>query len=728
MSLDQAARELVALMDILIACAGVVLAAAAVLLAAAAVRRLRAPRPVTYAIAVPPGPAPAPELLFTHLHSLLRPAGWLSPAPEILVAAIASSEGLRLVVSLPERSRSSLGASLDALWPGAKLLKAEGLARPSAKHLWHPTVVGTQRLAAIASAAPAFVRSLTRVSPGEQLCFEITLRRETGRPSLRLGLVRNQIARAPHQRTAQTRRHVPGPLFDTCVVVSARAATTPRARTLVRDLMPSVEALCTGTGVELERRRGFVGDGVSTAGSLAPSDLAFLFPLVALAAATRTPAWEANEGERLIGRCSAGGRDADVRISLAASRHHLHVLGPTGTGKSTLLLNLVIQDIDAGRGCAVLDPKGDLVHELLSRIPRRRISDVVYVGPEEGTRVVGINPLSLGPDEDPHLACENVLSIFKRIYEENWGPRTDDVLKSCLLTLVAVPGSTIAHIPALLAEPALRKKYLAHLDDEIGVGGFWRWYERISEGKRLEVTAPLQNKLRDVLVRPRLRRLLCQSRSTVDLRRVIDGGGILLADLGAGRWGESASALAGSFLVARLWQAALSRQALPEERRRDFLLYVDEFHSFMGIGGPFADALAQARGLRLSLTIANQHLGQLPREIRDAASANARSKVVFRCAAGEAATLAADLSPVDAEALIRLRPFEAAVRLPSMTEATTVRTLPSSRPPADAADARDVLAASASRFGRDIASIDSALREVLAMPGDTHETSRQRTA
>src|SRR5207244_1201039 len=157
-------------------------------------------------------------------------------------------------------------------------------------------------------------------------------------------------------------------------------------------------------------------------------------------------------------------------------------------------------------------------------------------------RAVGINPLSLGPDEDPHLVAENVLSIFKRIYEENWGPRTDDVLKSCLLTLVATRGSTIAHIPALLADEEVRRRYRAHIDDDLGVGAFWRWYERISEARRLDITAPLQNKLRDVLVRPRLRRLLCQTRSTVDLRHLIDTGGILLADLGSGRWGESAAA------------------------------------------------------------------------------------------------------------------------------------------------------------------------------------------
>jgi hypothetical protein len=205
-------------------------------------------------------------------------------------------------------------------------------------------------------------------------------------------------------------------------------------------------------------------------------------------------------------------------------------------------------------------------------------------------------------------------------------------------------------------------------------------------------------------------------------------GGILLADLGVGRWGENASALAGSFVVSRLWQAALAREAQPEEQRRDFLLYVDEFQSFLGIGGPFADALAQARGMRVALTVANQHLGQLPREIRDALTANARSRVVFRCAAAEAASLAADLAPLDAESLIGLRAFEAAVRLATMAQATTIRTLPPAPSPADAAQATDVLAASSRRFGRDVASIDKALRELLTTSDEAHETSRQRTA
>ena len=490
-------------------------------------------------------------------------------------------------------------------------------------------------------------------------------------------------------------------------------------RTLVRDFAPNVAALCTGTGIHLGPPTRFGNGDVRSKGT-SISQLAFLLPLAAIADAALQSSSLAAEGERLIGHRVGGRTDAEGRVSLRASRHHLHVLGPTGTGKSTLLLNLITQDIAAGRGCAVFDPKGDLVRDLLQRIPHRRVDDVVYVGPDEGARAVGINPLQLGPHEDPTIAAENVLAIFKRVYADSWGPRTDDVLKSCLLTLVAVPGATLAQIPALLSDGAVRRQLTAHVDD-VGVGGFWRWYERVSEGKRLEVAAPLQHKLRDVLVRPRLRRLLCQTHSSLELGTLMDRRGILLADLGTGRWGEGASALAGSFLVARLWQAALARQARPEHERTDFLLYIDEFQTFLGIGGPFADALAQARALRLSLTLANQHLGQLPREISAAVAANARSRIVFRPSAPDAGALAGEFPPLDEHALLALPPFEAAIRLSDSGGAFTARLLPAAAIPVDAAAPEEVHQRSGARYGRPLAVVDDELRRAAGAVGSGDE-------
>jgi hypothetical protein len=328
---------------------------------------------------------------------------------------------------------------------------------------------------------------------------------------------------------------------------------------------------------------------------------------------------------------------------------------------------------------------------------------------------VGINPLQLWPGDDRDLVAENALTIFKRIYERYWGPRTDDILKAALLTLLHIEGSTLAHIPLLLTDEEYRGRAIAHLDDPLGLGGFWTWFSQLSETQRHECIGPLLNKLRDFLIRPRLRRLLCQSSSTVDVRSVVDDGKILLADLSVGRWGETTAALIGSFLVARIWQAVLARAAVPEEHRRDFFLFIDEFQHFLGLPGPFSDALAEARSLRLALTIANQHLGQLSRELRDAVASNARSRVVFQCGQDDAAYLAREFAPIDAAALMSLERFEAAARLVIDGRTSlpfTLRTLPPA-PARGTAGAEAVRAASAGTFGRPVSQVDAELRATV---------------
>jgi len=432
-----------------------------------------------------------------------------------------------------------------------------------------------------------------------------------------------------------------------------------------------------------------------------------------------------DRGEREVGVSTWAGENVPVRLSIADSRHHLHLLGATGTGKSTAMLNLAVADIAAGRGVAVLDPKGDLVEGVLARIPAARIGDVVLITPDDLDTSVGLNPLELAPGDDQELVAENTLTIFKRIYERFWGMRTDDILKSSLLTLLRTPEPTLAHIPVLLTDPDFRRRIRAGLHDPLGLDGFWTWFEGLSEGQRGEAIGPVLNKLRDFLIRPRLRHLLCQPRSKVDLRAVIDSGQILLADLNVGRWGQTAAALVGSFLVARLWQAVLGRSRIPEEQRRDFFLYIDEFQNFLGIAGPFGDALAQARSLRLSLTIANQHLGQLPRELREAVRANARSRLVFQCGHDDAASLAREFAPLDATALLSLARFEAAARLSIAGHTSapfTLRTLPPAPVP-ERSVREEIIVSSRKRYGTPVAEVDAALELALGKtnPAETDE-------
>jgi hypothetical protein len=747
MSTDRAVLVLLRLDEVVVSIAVVLFVVAIAAVAIGLVARLREPPGELYDLVVPPGATLAAELLFTHLHAVLRRRRErvVTADPRLILVAQGTAAGLGLRARIANRDVMAVRTALDILWPGSRLVRISSarLARAAISLEFRPRVAASPvRATSLPGATAALARAIARAEVGEELSLELTVQpvapvERTSIAALLASVLSGSGPHADRQRAIAMDRHAAAlarseERFDCRVTIVSRASSRTRAWSLMREFEPSVRALCAGTAVQLGStpRRASTWLQGSGAALLTPSELAILFPIGALAAAeTFSPSsLGAPPGERLLGLRAHAARDVEVRLSIAESRHHLHLLGPTGTGKSTLLLNLASQDIAAGRGCAVLDPKGDLVRELLSRIPRERVSDVVYLGPDEGPFAVAINPLALAPHEDPDLANENVLSIFKRIYHENWGPRTDDVLKACLLTLRAVPEPTLAHIPALLTEPEMRKKFTGGVADTIGLRGFWRWYDGLSEAKRMEATAPLLNKVRDFLLRPRLRRLLCQPHSTIDVRALIDDGGILLADLGTGRWGENASALAGSFLVARIWQAALARQAVDERRRPDFQLYIDEFQSFLGIGGPFADALAQARGLRLSLTIANQHLAQLPHEVQEAVRANAGSRVVFRCAASDASALAREFAPLDAATLSALPRFQAAVRLASSSASFMLRTLPPARPPADAPSVGEVLRASGKRFGRPISDVDDTLRSTFERHDEAgEEPSSERT-
>ena len=418
----------------------------------------------------------------------------------------------------------------------------------------------------------------------------------------------------------------------------------------------------------------------------------------------------------VIGRGVTRGHDRPVALAVEAKRHHVHVLGPTGTGKTTLLANMLRQDLASGVGVGLCDPKGDLFAAALAAIPRDRLEDVVVVSPDDG-HVIGLNPLEWSDPDERELVAENTLSIFKRVYERFWGPRTDDVLRSCLLTLVASPNSTLAQIPILLTDASYRRTFTQHIADPIGLGGFWRWYDSLSEGQRNEAIGPVLNKLRDFLIRTRIRRLLCQSRSTIDLDDVINSGRILLADLSAGSWGDESSNLIGSFLVAKLWQAARRRGSMPEHQRRDFSLYIDEFQQFLGVSGPFGDTLAQARSFRLSLILANQHLGQIPRELRQALASNARSRIAFQVGPDDARHLAREFEPLDVRALMNIRRHEAVARVFADGGTTPVFSI-TTMPPHAELDLRVAQLArerSNARFARSAEDIDNELEASIRL-------------
>ena len=329
-------------------------------------------------------------------------------------------------------------------------------------------------------------------------------------------------------------------------------------------------------------------------------------------------------------------------IRRADRRAHMYVVGKTGTGKSTLIETLVRQDLVNGEGVVLLDPHGDLVERVLAAVPERRKRDLVYFNAPDADPI-GFNPLESVPPEKRALAASGLLEVFKKIWADSWGPRLEYILRNALLLLFDQPTATLADVLRLLDDPAFRRA-AAVRTPSAAVRNFWlREYESYPARFRIEAIAPIQNKVGAFLSHPVLYRIVTQEKSAFDLRRVMDGGGILLVNLAKGRIGEDAAALLGAMLVSRMSVAALSRAEVPESERRDFYVYLDEFPNFTTLS--LANMLAELRKYRVNLILAHQHLSQLDPQIRDAILGNVGSIVSFRLGAMDAQVLEPEFVP-----------------------------------------------------------------------------------
>ncbi|WP_084467784.1 type IV secretory system conjugative DNA transfer family protein [Actinokineospora inagensis] len=360
-----------------------------------------------------------------------------------------------------------------------------------------------------------------------------------------------------------------------------------------------------------------------------------------------------------IGR-SDSGHSRPVGLHVADARHHVHILGATGSGKSELMARMILADAEAGRGVVVIDPKGDLVNDVLARLPEHLGSKVTLFDADSRSRPPVINPLQ-GADRE--RTVDNLVSIFSRIYSSSWGPRTEDILRSGLLTLTAMPGTPgLIDLPGLLTVESTRARAIAQIDDPV-LAGFWQWYDSLSESYRAQIIAPLMNKLRGLLLRPFVRAAIAQGQSTVDFDHVLDGG-ICLVRIGKDALGIETACLIGSIIVAHTWQAATRRARLPQHQRRDASIYIDECHNFLNLPYSLEDMLAEARGYRLGFTIAHQYLNQLTRDLEEGISTNARSKIIFNASPEDARTLARHTTPrLGDHDLSHLDAFHIAARL-----------------------------------------------------------------
>ncbi|MFO0967866.1 MAG: hypothetical protein U0793_20070 [Gemmataceae bacterium] len=368
-------------------------------------------------------------------------------------------------------------------------------------------------------------------------------------------------------------------------------------------------------------------------------------------------------------------------------RRHLYVAGKTGTGKSTLLRQLLSADIAAGRGVGLIDPHGDLCDAVLAAVPSHRTNDVIFFDAADRAFPIAFNVLYCPHPEMRGRVASGIVGAFKKLWGEFFGPRLEDILRNALLTLLEIPGTSLLSVRRLLSDADFRDAAIAKVSDPV-VRAYWhREFNAWPPKFRAEAISSVQNKIGALTTNPLLRNIVGQPRSTLDIRRVLDEGKVLLCNFSKGRMGEDASSLLGSFLVTAIEIAAMSRADVPEERRRDFFLTVDEFESYATRS--FATILSEARKYRLNLTIANQYLAQVEGQTLSAVWGNVGSMVVFQVGVEDVEPLAAQLggtlTPKD---LLALPKFHAYCRLlinGQPSRPFSLRTLP---PPVSADERR----------------------------------------
>lgn len=371
----------------------------------------------------------------------------------------------------------------------------------------------------------------------------------------------------------------------------------------------------------------------------------------------------------MLGRSNYPGTNLSLVIGTEDRLRHLHLIGPTGVGKSTLIANLALQDIAAGRGIAVIDPKNDLVDDILARIPDSRRDDVVVLDPSAvDQQIIGFNLLGgLRNEADRELVVDHVLHIMSSLWADSWGPRTSDVLRSALLTLThtrAPDGSafTMAEVAPLLTEPGFRRFVTGLSTVPDAVRPFWQFYEQQSQAQQVQIIGPSLNKLRALTTRTPLRLMLGQSRG-IEAGDLLRPGRTLLVKLSKGTVGTDTAQLLGALLVASLWHATLKRAAIPAVQRRPYFIYADEFQDILRLPLDMGDMLAQARGLGVGLVLAHQHFGQLPESIKRAVLGTVRSSVVFQLDYDDAQLVARRMEPLSVSDLTGLSAYEVALRL-----------------------------------------------------------------
>lgn len=349
-------------------------------------------------------------------------------------------------------------------------------------------------------------------------------------------------------------------------------------------------------------------------------------------------------------------------IKLDDRRRHMYVVGKTGMGKTTLLENMVLNDIYAGHGVGLVDPHGDFAEKVVDYIPSNRINDVIYFNPADIDHPIGFNILETIRPEQKHLVASGLMGVFKKIWPDVWSPRMEYILNNTILALIDTPGTTLLGINRMFADEEYRDRIVKNTKDPV-VKAFWETeFANYNERYATEAVAAIQNKIGQFLSASVIRNIVAQVKSRINIREIMDEKKIFIMNLSKGRIGEDNSRLLGGMLITRLQLAAMERVDMLEKDRKDFFLYVDEFQNFATES--FANILSEARKYRLDLTMAHQYMEQLDEKVLAAVIGNVGTMITFRVGSTDAEILAKEFVPTFTEEdLVNLPKYQIYLKL-----------------------------------------------------------------
>jgi len=672
-----------------------------------------------------------PDLTAEQVETLLGSIAGLPARARVL--ADAEGRGGKLAFSL-EAHRSdviALRAGLQGVAPGLRLSDAasESVPRPRLRAYlsWRGTFVllrSDQRELAVAS----LLGVLRSASRRERVRVRLRLRPlvrpkapshhqpRDGRGSVDRLLLPDQPL--PRDQIRQIRGQYAGPLLSVRIEVAVWTESPARARQLLAAVVAVMRARSGARGRMSVRTHRWAWPGFGT--MLAPPELVPLMgwpldgPEVPGLSYARSPQRLPDDaiptrGGRCWGVSTWPGMEArELHQPVVGALSHALILGPTGSGKSALLARLMLDDVQARRGAVLLDMKGDTALDVLARMPRDRHGDVVVLDPSDARPVPGLKAMG---SSTPDLTADLWVGLFRNLFADSWGVRTERYLRLGVQTLALAPGAVITELPRVFSDRAYRHELLRRSGDPL-LKSSWASFEALSPAQQAEHLAAPLGKVQDVIGRRVVRAVLGQPKPKMTIGRAMREGRIVVVRLSPARLGVPTAQLLGALVVYEIYQAVMARQQLEPGARRPFGVYVDE-PAVMGLSGVPLDALYElARGMGVGITTATQGLYQLPPKVTIALLINAATLATFRTGRADARAMAGELEGVDADQLQHLGRYEIALRLGlgpgDVSSVATARTLP--LPPATA-DIQALRDASAKRYGAALEDTEAALLE-----------------